>query len=192
MGKRPIAVAGIILSMLLGGCGGGEKPTEEPLPSEPVSSPQAVEFALPYYKGASLHPILGENRTNLNLVGLVYEGLFSLDNTFTPHEVLVRNWTVDESGLVYTFELKDTRFSDGSALTAAEAAASLGFKKADTGALEALVKQVIANSPNEVARIREGNMKLINALTGQVMKNSNPKPNPKLVTEILMAKLELA
>jgi Asp-tRNA(Asn)/Glu-tRNA(Gln) amidotransferase B subunit len=35
-------------------------------------------------------------------------------------------------------------------------------------------------------------MKLINALTGQVMKNSNPKPNPKLVTEILMAKLELS
>ena len=132
MGKRPIAVAGIILSMLLGGCGGGEKPTEEPLPSEPVSSPQAVEFALPYYKGASLHPILGENRTNLNLVGLVYEGLFSLDNTFTPYEVLVRNWTVDESGLVYTFELKDTRFSDGSALTAAEAAASLELARNST------------------------------------------------------------
>ena len=53
------------------------------------------------------------------------------------------------------------------------------------------MEQVIANSPNEIARIREGNMKLINALTGQVMKNSNPKPNPKLVTEIITAKLGL-
>lgn len=77
------------------------------------------------------------------------------------------------------------------ALTAAEAAAARGFKKADSGALEALVEKVIADNPDKVALVKGGNMKLINALTGQVMKNSNPKPNPKLVTEILMAKLGL-
>ena len=76
-------------------------------------------------------------------------------------------------------------------LTAAAAAASLGYKKADSGALEALVDKVIAENPDKVALVKGGNMKLINALTGQVMKNSNPKPNPKLVTEILMAKLGL-
>ncbi len=42
-----------------------------------------------------------------------------------------------------------------------------------------------------VERVKGGDTKLINALTGQVMKVSNPKPNPKLVTEILMAKLGL-
>lgn len=75
--------------------------------------------------------------------------------------------------------------------TAAAAAAALGYKKADSGALEALVEKVIADNPDKVALVKGGNMKLINALTGQVMKNSNPKPNPKLVTEILMAKLGL-
>ena len=35
------------------------------------------------------------------------------------------------------------------------------------------------------------NTKLLNALTGKVMKSSNPKPNPKLVTELLTAKLGL-
>ena len=75
--------------------------------------------------------------------------------------------------------------------TAAAAAAGLGYKKADSGALEALVEKVIAENPDKVALVKGGNMKLINALTGQVMKNSNPKPNPKLVTEILMAKLGL-
>lgn len=76
-------------------------------------------------------------------------------------------------------------------LPAADAAAKLGYQKADSGALEALVERVIAEHPDKVALVKAGNMKLINALTGQVMKNSNPKPNPKLVTEILMAKLGL-
>ena len=134
MGKRPIIWAGLVLGLLLSGCGGGEAPapTEGPPSPEPTPGPQTVEFALPYYEAASLHPITGENRTNLTVVGLVYEGLFALDNTFTPREVLVREWTVDESGLVYTFELNDTRFSDGSALTAAEAAASLGLARNST------------------------------------------------------------
>ncbi|MBE6419497.1 MAG: Asp-tRNA(Asn)/Glu-tRNA(Gln) amidotransferase subunit GatB [Akkermansiaceae bacterium] len=107
--------------------------------------------------------------TLAGLVDVVEEGICS---TNQAKEVLAVLWASPE-------------------MTAAAAAESLGFKKADTGALESLVEQVIANSPNEVARIREGNMKLINALTGQVMKNSNPKPNPKLVTEIITAKLGL-
>ncbi len=34
-------------------------------------------------------------------------------------------------------------------------------------------------------------MKLLNYLTGQVMKASSVKPNPKIVTGIITAKLEL-
>ncbi len=76
-------------------------------------------------------------------------------------------------------------------MPATEAAASLGFKKTDTGALDATVEQVIAANPSEVERVKGGDTKLINFLTGQVMKASNPKPNPKIVTEIIMAKLGL-
>ena len=45
--------------------------------------------------------------------------------------------------------------------------------------------------PDMVEIVKAGNMKLINALTGKVMKVSNPKPNPKMVTEIILAKLGL-
>lgn len=65
----------------------------------------------------------------------------------------------------------------------------LGFKKADAGELEGLVDQVIANNPSEVEAVKGGNEKLLNFLTGQVMKASATKPNPKVVTEILRAKL---
>jgi len=68
-------------------------------------------------------------------------------------------------------------------------AASLGFRKAEAGELEALVDQAIANNPAEVALIQGGNDKLLNFLTGQVMKASATKPNPKQVTDLLRQKL---
>ena len=74
-------------------------------------------------------------------------------------------------------------------MDATAAAASLGYKKTDAGALEALVDRILAENPDKVALVKAGNSKLINALTGQVMKNSNPKPNPKLVTELILSKL---
>ena len=66
---------------------------------------------------------------------------------------------------------------------------SLGFKKAEAGELEALVAQAIANNPTEVEAVKAGNEKLLNFLTGQVMKLAATKPNPKQVTELLRAKL---
>ncbi len=66
---------------------------------------------------------------------------------------------------------------------------SLGFKKADAGELESLVDAAIANNPKEVEAVKAGNEKLLNFLTGQVMRNAPTKPNPKQVTELLRAKL---
>ena len=101
---------------------------------------------------------------------------------------------VVEEGICSTNQAREILEEDlwsGEETDAAAAAAKRGYKKADSGALEALVEKIIAENPDKVALVKGGNMKLINALTGQVMKNSNPKPNPKLVTEILMSKLGL-
>jgi aspartyl-tRNA(Asn)/glutamyl-tRNA(Gln) amidotransferase subunit B len=65
----------------------------------------------------------------------------------------------------------------------------LGFKPAAAGALDALCDAVIANNPAEVAAVKAGNEKLLNFLTGQVMKTADPKPNPKQVTELLRTRL---
>ncbi len=71
----------------------------------------------------------------------------------------------------------------------ADLAGELGFEKADAGELEALIDEVIARCPDEVAKVKEGNVKLLNFLTGQVMRSAPTKPNPKQVTEYLRAKL---
>jgi len=66
---------------------------------------------------------------------------------------------------------------------------TLGFKPAAAGELEALVDTTIANNPAEVELIKAGNEKLLNFLTGQVMKGASSKPNPKQVTELLRQRL---
>jgi aspartyl-tRNA(Asn)/glutamyl-tRNA(Gln) amidotransferase subunit B len=59
----------------------------------------------------------------------------------------------------------------------------------DTGAIEQWVREVIEASPVEVARYRGGETKLLGFFTGQVMKRSKGKADPKAVNAALMSAL---
>lgn len=70
-----------------------------------------------------------------------------------------------------------------------EIAKEKGFEPADTGEVEGFIDQAIAENPGPADEVREGNDKAANFLTGQVMKLSRGKANPKQVTEMILAKL---
>ena len=59
----------------------------------------------------------------------------------------------------------------------------------DSGALEAIVAEVMAANEKNVAEYRAGKEKDFNALVGQVMKASKGKANPAQVNEVLKAQL---
>jgi aspartyl-tRNA(Asn)/glutamyl-tRNA(Gln) amidotransferase subunit B len=59
----------------------------------------------------------------------------------------------------------------------------------DTGALEAIVDEVLAANAKSVEQYRAGKEAAINALIGQTMKASKGKANPAQVTELLKKKL---
>ena len=59
----------------------------------------------------------------------------------------------------------------------------------DAGALETAVARVIAASPKEAARFRQGEQKLLAFFVGQVMKETRGKANPGMVNEMLKEKL---
>ncbi len=59
----------------------------------------------------------------------------------------------------------------------------------DTGALEAMVDEVIAANADNVAQYKAGKDKAFNALVGQVMKASKGKANPQQVNDLLKKKL---
>ncbi len=60
----------------------------------------------------------------------------------------------------------------------------------DTGAIEAIVEEVIAANPGQAAEYRAGKTKLIGYFVGQVMKETGGKANPGAVNEILRKKLD--
>jgi aspartyl-tRNA(Asn)/glutamyl-tRNA(Gln) amidotransferase subunit B len=60
----------------------------------------------------------------------------------------------------------------------------------DEGALETWVDEVLAAHPQEVQRYRAGESKLLGFLTGQVMRKSQGKADPKGVQPVLVRKLD--
>lgn len=65
-----------------------------------------------------------------------------------------------------------------------------GMKQvSDTGAIEAVVEEVLAENPDEVARYKEGNQKLIGFFVGQCMKKMRGQGNPKVINQLLAQKL---
>ena len=73
---------------------------------------------------------------------------------------------------------------------AAEVVESKGLKQeSDSGAIEAIVDEVLAANPAIVEEFKAGKEKAFNALVGQTMKASKGKANPTQVNEILKKKL---
>ena len=65
----------------------------------------------------------------------------------------------------------------------------LGLKQiSDTGAIEKIVDEVIANNPKNVQEFKAGKEKALNGLVGQVMKASKGKANPGQVNQLLRKK----
>jgi aspartyl-tRNA(Asn)/glutamyl-tRNA(Gln) amidotransferase subunit B len=60
----------------------------------------------------------------------------------------------------------------------------------DTGALEAIIDEVLASNAENIAQYRAGKDKAFNALVGQAMKASKGKGNPAQIHALLKAKLD--
>jgi aspartyl-tRNA(Asn)/glutamyl-tRNA(Gln) amidotransferase subunit B len=74
--------------------------------------------------------------------------------------------------------------------TADEIIDARGLKQiTDTSAIEAIVDEVIAANPSQVAEFQSGKDKLIGYFVGQVMQKTGGKANPGQVNQILQAKL---
>jgi len=59
----------------------------------------------------------------------------------------------------------------------------------DSGAIEAIIDQIIANNPEQLAQYRSGKDKLFGFFVGQAMKATQGKANPQQLNDLLKAKL---
>ena len=132
---KRLTVFFLAVLLLLTACGGVDPPAPPASSSADVSReetppPDPVPFTLAFYPEFSLHPVLAANRANLTLAPLLYESLFTVDASFQAQPLLCRSYTVSEDRLVWTFTLHTgITFSDGTPLTAREAADALNLAR---------------------------------------------------------------
>jgi aspartyl-tRNA(Asn)/glutamyl-tRNA(Gln) amidotransferase subunit B len=126
------------------------------------------------------------------LLGRLNESGGALSDTVVQPAALSALVAAVESGKISNNQAKEV-FTDMFA-TGGEPAAIIkarGFEQvSDTGALEKLCDEVISANPAKVAEFKAGNDKVLNWMTGQIMKSSGGKANPKVVGEILRGKME--
>jgi aspartyl-tRNA(Asn)/glutamyl-tRNA(Gln) amidotransferase subunit B len=71
-----------------------------------------------------------------------------------------------------------------------EYATKMGYiQVSDVGAIESIVDSVLASNPKPAEDVKNGEMKAIGFLVGQVMKLSAGKANPAMVQKIIREKL---
>jgi aspartyl-tRNA(Asn)/glutamyl-tRNA(Gln) amidotransferase subunit B len=129
--------------------------------------------------------VLGEFTRELNAAGV------SANESRVSAEGLAELIKILASGAINNNQAKEVfaeMFASGKA--ASGVISERGFEQiSDTAAIEKIVDAVIEKNENQVTAYRNGNEKLFGFFVGQVMKASEGKANPKVVNEVLKAKL---
>ena len=130
----PIFLCTAMIFSLLTGCNTPEDPyvptgdglsatvTGQP---EDDSRPEQQPIKLVYDPEHPLNPYQATSMTNRVLLSLVYQGLFAVDRSSKVSPILCESYNVSADMKTYTFYVADALFSDGTALTAEDVAASL-------------------------------------------------------------------
>lgn len=134
MNKRLLNLACLLtaICVLLSGCWEDPPMDAAAVPSggEETEADTSVilpaQFSLPYVPDQTLDPLTCADGMQQVVGSLLYEGLFRLDRQLEPQPCLCQSYSYDAASLTYTFVLRSgVTFSDGTPLSAADAADSL-------------------------------------------------------------------
>jgi len=159
----------LIIIFLIGTSGCGKKTSVQPEVGQLTVYEEQDEKPIPggmlrlALSGAkSLNPILAENRNNLQILGLIFDGLFTRAANDATELNLCESYTISADGLCYEFKLKDNvSFHNGARLSAQDVIATLDLlfatesvlagRLADVASYEARGMTVIVNLNRPVA-----------------------------------------
>ncbi len=135
MKKRTVFFLILALVFSLFGCstekepyiptGNGLSSTYPGSPGQEPGGEEEPQIALLYDPNASMNPFASMSDTNRVLFSLMYQGLFAVDRSYEVRPVLCESYNLSADMKTYTFYLSEALFSNGTPVTAADAAASL-------------------------------------------------------------------
>lgn len=103
--------------------------TQPDTPQTPTTPEGDLIYSLAYYPNRSLNPYQATDYTNRVLFSLIYQGLFAVSGEYTARPILCHTYNVSADLRTWTFNLASATFSDGTAVTANDVAASLTAAK---------------------------------------------------------------
>lgn len=107
-------------------------------------SPYDKGFRVPLLaEPEQLDPQVCADEASRTVVLSLFEGLTRLDENGQPVAGAATGWEIEENGLLYTFTLGDSRWSDGTPVTAADFV--YGFRRAVDPATDSPLRQAAAN-----------------------------------------------
>jgi aspartyl-tRNA(Asn)/glutamyl-tRNA(Gln) amidotransferase subunit B len=137
------------------------------------------------------HPKPVSNWIMVELLGELYMHGPSMDHWLVTPEALGKLLTLKEqggiSGKMAKMVFKDMVASgrDPEAIIKEKGLAQIS----DTGALEALAREIISANPKEAADYRAGKSKILGFFVGQLMRRTQGQANPQLANEIFQKML---
>jgi len=140
---------------------------------------------------AAANLIAGEFASSLNRAGIATANAPLQATHLAPLLTRVADGTISNKIAKDIFAILWEEAIDGKAIsTVDQIIDAKGLKQiSDSGALEAIIDQVLAANQKSVEEFRSGKEKAFNALVGQIMKASQGKANPGQVNELLRKKL---
>ena len=142
---------------------------------EQEKDPTIESFSLPYLQGLTLDPVTCADGVQQDIGCLLYEGLVQLDLQMQPQAVLAESWSYDAATYTWTITLRSgVTFTDGSAFTATDAAATLRRAQSSarySGRLAQMASVRANGSQTLVIRLSRPNATFISLLDIPIVKS---------------------
>lgn len=157
------------------------QPEDPPVPEDPVTDPPQTEepsgqvFTVAVYTGETIDPYTSKSIMNRNLISLCFDGLISLDSSYSASPLLAE-YSFDDSGRVITFMLRENAvFSDGSAVTADDCVYSFTRAKKEDSVFASVLSSYVTSfravsSTEFEVRLSSDNQNHINLFTFPIVK----------------------
>ncbi len=163
-----------LLSTAFYGCKKEPEGTDDPHIVTNLNEGSATTLKLAYSKADMLDPFTCTMSANIQILGLIYDGLYKTDKDYKPIPVIAKSAIV--SGTTVNVTLNSVKFSDGTALTSNDVAYSFNKAKNSpyyTERLKNVASVSISSSNMLVFTLTNPDPYVLACLTFPVVKNGS-------------------